>query len=145
MACDVRVATPAAEIGFLQGQLNVTTAWGGGIDLCLMLGSHQALELLTTARRVAAPEALEVGLVNFVCAREQPLADGLAEYLRPWLQRSPGVLRGFKAITTAARMSAHGHFASVEEQHFATTWAHQDHWDAMAAAAHQRQRDRQRD
>jgi len=40
MACDLRVATERAELGFLQAQLNVTTAWGGGIDLLALVATH---------------------------------------------------------------------------------------------------------
>lgn len=144
MACDLRVASRNAEIGFLQGQLNVTTAWGGGIDLCLALGTHRALELLASARRIPAVEALDLGLVNYVCPTEVDLDAGLAEFLRPWLQRSPRVLRGFKSITKATRQQLHAAIAQVEEAELATTWAHQDHWDAVAAAASKRQSGRQR-
>jgi enoyl-CoA hydratase len=142
MACDARVASAHAEIGFLQAQLNVTTAWGGGIDLCLALGGHVALEILTSARRIAAPEAADLGLFNYVCGPEQALAEGLAEYLRPWLERSPGVLRGFKAIARASRLAAHAIAAPVEEAQLSATWAHQDHWDALAAAARRRESQR---
>ena len=144
MACDLRVASPDAEIGFLQGQLNVTTAWGGGADLCLALGAHRALELLVSARRIPAPEALELGLVNYVCPPELDLEAGLDEFMRPWIQRSPRVLRGFKSITKAARLELHAALSPIEEAELATTWAHQDHWDAVAAAAARRQGGRQR-
>lgn len=145
MACDLRLATSNAEIGFLQGQLNVTTAWGGGIDLCLTLGVQRALDILLCARRIPATEALELGLVNAVCPPESTLDEGLAEFLRPWLHRSPGVLRGFKAITRTARQHLHDAVAPVEEMQLAATWAHQDHWDAVAAAARRRQAGRRRD
>lgn len=142
MACDMRVASAHAEIGFLQGQLNVTTAWGGGIDLCLAVGPHRALELLLTARRIPAHDALQMGLVNAVCPPDKSLADGLGEFLRPWLGRGPDMLRGFKAITRAARLELHRQVASIEENQLAITWAHQDHWDAVEAAAQKRRSDR---
>jgi len=139
MACDLRVASQNAEIGFLQGQLNLTTAWGGGIDLCLAIGIHRALEILASARRIPAEEGRELGLINYVCPANAELDAGLAEFLRPWLQRSPGVLRGFKSITKASRLHMHAALAAVEEREFVSTWVHQDHWDALEAA--QRKRD----
>lgn len=143
LACDLRLAARHAEIGFLQGQLNVTTAWGGGIDLTALLGASRALELLLSARRIPAPEAERLGLVDQVCAPDQPLAEGLHEFLRPWLDRSPGVLRGFKSLARDRRLRLHAAMAETEEQHFVATWVHADHWDAVAAAARARQRDRQ--
>lgn len=144
MACDMRVASANAEIGFLQGQLNVTTAWGGGIDLCLALGPQRALELLLSARRIPAVEALELGLVNAVCPADTPLDEELADYLRPWLGRGREMLRGFKSITKAARRQLHTSVAPVEEAQLAATWSHQDHWDAVEASARRRKMDRQR-
>ena len=67
MACDLRIAAEHAGIGFLQGQLNVTTAWGGGIDLIAALGHQRALELLLAARRISATEARQLGLFAAVC------------------------------------------------------------------------------
>ncbi len=57
MACDLRIATAKTELGFLQAQLNVTTAWGGGIDLLATLGSARALQILLEARRIPAAES----------------------------------------------------------------------------------------
>lgn len=142
MACDLRVAVPGAEIGFLQAQLNVTTAWGGAIDLLASVGAARTLELLLSARRIPAAEALELGLVNRVCAPEQPLADGLADYLAPWLSRSPGVLRGFKALSRARRAGLHAQLRDTEAAGFVATWVDEAHWDAVAAAARARTRER---
>ena len=103
MACDLRVAARNAEIGFLQGQLNVTTAWGGGIDLVAAVGSRLALELLAAARRLPADEAADLGLFDAVCAPDEPLADCLRKFMTPFLARPRHVLEGFKAITTGHR------------------------------------------
>jgi enoyl-CoA hydratase len=142
MACDLRVASANTEIGFLQAQLNVTTAWGGGIDLMIALGNHRALELLATARRVSAVEAQALGLINYLCGPEETIHAGLETYLQPWRQRSPSVLRGFKAMAIQCRMSLHRELAKAEETNLAKTWAHQDHWDAVEAAARKREQNR---
>lgn len=135
MACDHRIASLNAEIGFLQAQLNVTTAWGGAIDLMAVLGTDRALQLLLSARRVPAPEALELGLVARVCAPEQSLDECLHEFIAPWRKRSPAVLRGFKALARARRQTLHEQLRAFEEQSFVRTWIDEDHWDAVAKAA----------
>jgi enoyl-CoA hydratase len=131
MACDLRVAAANAEIGFLQGQLNVTTAWGGGIDLIATLGVPGAMDLLITARRVSAQEALDLGLINRLCEPGQNLNDCLNEFLHPYLQRSTQVLRGYKSLAATQKLSAHTRLAEVEQSHFITTWTHPDHWTAV--------------
>ena len=135
MACDLRVAHPRAEIGFLQGQLNVTTAWGGGIDLIAAVGPQRALELLLAARRVPAAEAQRIGLVSRVCGEDEPLSAAVADFIAPWRARSAGVMRGFKALTSARRRSLHAALTDVEEDNIIATWIHDDHWQAVAAGA----------
>lgn len=131
MACDLRVASSHAELGFLQGELNVTSAWGGGIDLVAAIGGPRALELLLAARRLSAREAHAVGLVNHVLPPDQSLEEGLGEFLSPYLRRGGPVLRGFKAIVAAHRRAVHDALYSVEQQHLLNTWTHPDHWAAV--------------
>lgn len=138
MACDLRIAVPGAEIGFLQGQLNVTTAWGGGIDLVAAVGTRRALELLASARRVKADEATKIGLFDRVCNENETLADCLADYVAPYLSRTRSVLCGFKAITTGHRQAVHERLSGEEQRHFVTTWTDEDHWEAVADAASSR-------
>ncbi len=134
LACDLRVSAPHAEIGFLQAQLNVTTAWGGGIDLALTIGDRRALRILSTAARLEASRALDLGLVDWVCAPGQALDACLDTFLAPYLARSRDVLVGFKAPAAAYRQRIHADLAPVEEESFVRTWTHADHWAAVAAA-----------
>ena len=131
LACDFRVAARNAEIGFLQSQLNVTTAWGGGIDLFAAVGNYRALELLLVAKRLSAMEAMELGLVNRLCGPEQRLDDCLQEFLAPYLRRGNQVLRGFKSLSVAHRAAFHQRLADVEQETFVTAWTHDDHWNAV--------------
>ncbi len=134
LACDLRIAAPHAEIGFLQGQLAVTTAWGGGIDLALTIGDRQALRMLSTSAKLEASRAQDIGLVDWVCAPGQPLDACVRTFLKPYLARSRAVLAGFKAQTSVQRRKAHAERAPIEEEHFVRTWVHADHWAAVAAA-----------
>jgi enoyl-CoA hydratase len=134
MACDMRIATAKTELGFLQAQLNVTTAWGGGIDLLAALGSARALQVLLEARRIPAAEALQLGLLQRVCAADESLDDCVAGFIAPFLQRPVQVLRAFKALALANRRTLHERLASQEEQGFTDTWIHADHWAAAEKA-----------
>ncbi len=140
MACDQRIAAEHAEIGFLQGQLNVTTAWGGGIDLIAAVGHQRALELLLSARRIPAAEAMKLGLFAAVCESGQTLDDCVQAFIDPWLNRSAAVMRGYKALAMRERCTTHERLSPIEQRHFVETWIHEDHWTAVDAAAHQRAR-----
>jgi enoyl-CoA hydratase len=140
MACDLRVASANAEIGFLQSQLAVTTAWGGGIDLIATIGSRRALELLISARRMPAKEAVATGLFDRMCTADESLKACLADFLQPCLTRPRQVLKGFKAMTTGHRQVAHKHLSSIEQEHFIASWTNDDHWAAIEQASNKRRK-----
>ncbi|MDH3977848.1 MAG: enoyl-CoA hydratase/isomerase family protein [Gammaproteobacteria bacterium] len=140
MACDLRVAAANAEIGFLQGQLGVTTAWGGGIDLIAAVGSQNALDLLLSARRLKAEEALAAGLFTEVCGPEESFEDCVNSFIKAHANRSRQVLLGYKALTKNHRMALHENLRATEEQRFVDAWTHEDHWTAVEQAAVRRKK-----
>lgn len=144
MACDLRVAAAQAELGFLQAQLNVTTAWGGGIDVLAQLGPARGLALLLEARRIPAGEALQLGLLQRVCGPHEALAECTDRLIAPLLQRPVQVLRAYKSLALEARLALHQRLATVEERGFTTTWIHADHWAAAGQALAPRPPDERR-
>jgi enoyl-CoA hydratase len=71
LACDLRVAAQDAVIGFPEATIGLIPAAGGTQRLTEIVGRPRALELLYTGRRVTAPEAHSLGLVNRVVPREE--------------------------------------------------------------------------
>jgi len=65
-ACDMRLMTKSAKIGFVNILMGVSTGWSGGTRLTHLLGYTNALDLLASGRVVSAEEALQLGLVNHV-------------------------------------------------------------------------------
>lgn len=134
MACDLRLAAPGGDIGFLQAQLNVTPAWGGGIDLLAAVGHARALEILVAARRIPPAEALGLGLVQQAWGEGQSLEDAVEAVLAPLTRRPAHVLRALKAVNLASRLALHDQLATVEEDRFVAAWIHPDHWTAAERA-----------
>ena len=64
MRCDVRVAEPTATLCFSEVKLGLMPDWGGGVALARQVGTARAAELILTARKIDAAEALALGLVN---------------------------------------------------------------------------------
>ncbi len=126
-ACDFRIAAPHARIGFIQGRLAISTAWGGGIDLVSIIGRSKALRLLSTAQIIDAQMALELGFVDAV-ASDAGLDAAVEHFLEPMRELAAMSQRAFKAVVRASvdRTAAE----SVEVAHFAACWAHDDHWSA---------------
>src|SRR4028119_673330 len=66
LACDLRRAAPSTVFAHPGARLGIITGWGGTQRLPRLIGQTRALEIFTTARRVSAHEAFEIGLVNRV-------------------------------------------------------------------------------
>jgi enoyl-CoA hydratase len=64
LACRVRVASTRAVFAHPGARLGIITGWGGTQRLPRLVGTARALEMFTTARRLSANEALEIGLVS---------------------------------------------------------------------------------
>jgi enoyl-CoA hydratase len=131
VACDFRVAAPHARIGFVQGRLNITTAWGGGVDLLEIAGRAAGLRLLARSEVLEARAALSLRLYDAIAAEGQDLDGALEEFLAPIRQQTPRVLRAFKALATAARRGLpRQEMEELETASLAETWVHPDHWAA---------------
>ena len=95
VACDFIIAPPTSRIGFIQGKLNITTAWGGGIRLLNRLPAPVALRLMTRSELLDAHAAQRIGLIDRVADEGQTLEQCLTHFLKPKLAQAPQVLRGF--------------------------------------------------
>jgi enoyl-CoA hydratase/carnithine racemase len=131
LACDMRVMREGAGIGYVQGRLAITTGWGGGTDLAMVVGPARALRMTARCEVVPAATALAWGLVDAVAP-----ADGLdaavQDFIAPILKQSGTVLRGFKAQALAARRGlSFEERRAVEQREFVKTWMHEDHWSAV--------------
>jgi enoyl-CoA hydratase len=133
LACDVRIAAPHTRIGFLQGSLNISTAWGGGTDLFQLLASNRALELLCTAEALDATSARLEGLLDDVATNDH-FAEYVAAYVTRYSRRKPQVMRAFKSLAIQRRYGAdHKDKTAAESAFFSRTWVHKDHWGAPGA------------
>jgi len=81
LACDLRVAAPAAEMGLTETRLGIIPGGGGTQRLSRLIGVGRAKDLILTARSINAAEAFSVGLVNRLAPEGHLLevAFGLAE------------------------------------------------------------------
>jgi enoyl-CoA hydratase len=132
-ACDVRIAAAHARIGFVQGTLNISTAWGGGSDLVAILGPARALELLCSARVLSALEAQAMGVVQAVAAEGEPFAGFVERYLAPWRKQRPQVMRAFKWQAAAGKLGLpRAQIVPRDRDLFAQAWCHAEHWEAAA-------------
>jgi enoyl-CoA hydratase/carnithine racemase len=78
LACDLRVAADAALLGLPEVSLGIIPGAGGTQRLARLVGVARAKDLVLTARRVGAAEALAMGLVSRVAPAARLLDEALA-------------------------------------------------------------------
>ena len=66
LACDLRVAADGAQVGLPEVSLGIIPGAGGTQRLARLVGVARAKDLVLTARRIGAAEALAMGLVSRV-------------------------------------------------------------------------------
>lgn len=95
LACDYRIASDQASIGQVFGKLGLVPDWGGTYFLPRLVGSAKALELVWSARMVAAPEALALGLFDRVVPPAALLTEARA-LAASWAAQPAGAVRRAK-------------------------------------------------
>jgi enoyl-CoA hydratase/carnithine racemase len=79
-------------ISFSEVRLGLMPDYGGGVALTRLIGRSRAADLILTARRVAADEALALGVVNRVSAAGESVAEA-AELARAIAANGPRAVR----------------------------------------------------
>jgi enoyl-CoA hydratase len=75
--CDMRVMDPGAVISFSEVKLGLMPDHGGAVGLTRLVGPGRAADLILTARKVPAEEALKLGMVNRISAPGKALEEAL--------------------------------------------------------------------
>jgi enoyl-CoA hydratase/carnithine racemase len=95
IACDLRVASSEASIGYPEVKVGVFPGAGGTVRLPGIVGAGVARDLLYTGRRIGADEALRLGLINRMTASGKAL-DGALALAREIAQNAPLAIRAVK-------------------------------------------------
>jgi enoyl-CoA hydratase/carnithine racemase len=95
MLADFVVASDDAVFGLTEVSLGIIPGGGGTQNLPRMIGRNLAKELIFTARRISAAEALALGLVNHVVPRAELLSKATA-IAQEILKNSPFAVRQAK-------------------------------------------------
>jgi len=98
--CDLSIATHDSKFGQVGPKVGSVPIWGACQLLARYVGERKAREILFTCRLYSAQEALEMGLINQVCAPEEldSLVSSLCEDI---LQKSPQSIRIAKLALNA--------------------------------------------
>lgn len=138
LACDIRVASERAVCAFPEAGLGILPGYGGIQRLSRLIGIARAKELLFTANRIRAREALNIGLVNAVVPHEslmvtcRKMAEQIAE-------NAPAAVRSIKRIANASEGITEKEAVGMETGYFAQCFETEDQKNAMRAFVEKRQ------
>lgn len=119
--CDLVVMEEQAGLRFVEVRMGVSPAWGGATRLVERAGASRATELLLTTRRVAAHEAVAMGLATQLAATGDalPAALRLAEQIAS-AERTAVVAA--KRAVLEVRLARRGDAVAREATVFAESW-----------------------
>ena len=75
LSCDIRFASPNAQLGQPEVTLGICPGWGGTQRLLRIIGPARAKDLIFSGRRISAEEALSMGLVNRIFSSDNLLSE----------------------------------------------------------------------
>ena len=132
IACDFRIASEAAELGFRQIKMGIMSGWGGGPRLIHLIGRSRALRLMLTGDLVKAQEALAMGLVDEVVPAGEVVPRAM-ELARAIAANAPLAVRAYKRLAQATARVPLDAAIEYETELFGPVWISQDHDECVRA------------
>ncbi len=133
LCCDLRVIAAEAEMGLTEVKLGIIPGAGGTQRLPRLVGKGTAKDLILTGRRVAAAEAVSLGLASKVGTLDDALS-----LARTICENAPIAVSAAKhAIDEGAHLEL-DEALSVEQQQYAKTLGTEDRLEGLQAFAEKR-------
>ena len=140
MCCDIRLCSDTAVFGQPEVGLGITPGFGGTQRMARLIGMGRAKELLYTARKVKAPEALAIGLVQGVYPVEQLMEEAMKMAQRIAANAPIAVRATKKAVNDGLQVDMDKAIV-VEEKLFGSCFQTEDQQNAMGAFVEKRKPD----
>ncbi|HEY8206372.1 MAG TPA: enoyl-CoA hydratase-related protein [Myxococcaceae bacterium] len=137
LACDLRLVSPAADLGLTEVKLGIIPGGGGTQRLARLVGPGRARDLILTGRRVPAAEALALGLVNRV-TEEGKLLDDAAELAAQIAANAPVAVAAAKHAISEGLSLPLDDALRLELSHYEKVLGTEDRLEGLRAFAEKR-------
>jgi enoyl-CoA hydratase len=137
MKTDIRIAAEGSQFGIPAAKLGLGYAYGGVEELFALVGPSWTAEILFSARRLSADEALRIGLVN----RVVPVAEleaQVRELAATIAGNAPLTLRACKAALREAQREPAKRELEAVERMVEACFRSEDYLEGQAAFADKR-------
>ncbi|WP_019412814.1 enoyl-CoA hydratase-related protein [Paenisporosarcina sp. TG20] len=137
LACDFRIAADDVILGLTETSLGIIPGAGGTQRLPRLIGEAKALELILTARRLKADEALAYGVLTQVVSRDR-LLESTEKFANLMLANGPIALQQAK-FAVKQGMNADLHTGlNIERKAYEITIPTEDRVEALIAFGEKR-------
>jgi enoyl-CoA hydratase/3-hydroxyacyl-CoA dehydrogenase len=137
LACDIRLASTEARMGFPEVGLGIFPGFGGTQRTTRTIGKGRACELIFTGDQIGAEEAARIGLVNRVVSPQQLMAEARRLAERIARQGPIAVAKAKMAINQALQTTLDDGLAA-EIEGVTTTFGTEDQKEGMTAFVERR-------
>lgn len=137
LACDLRIAGPAAELGLTEVRLGIIPGGGGTQRLPRLIGAGRAKDLILTGRRINAAEAFAIGLVQRL-APEGRLMEVSLSVAEQIAANAPLAVASAKHAIDAGAALGLDEALDLELKHYETVLASEDRKEGLRAFGEKR-------
>jgi len=137
IACDLRIAADAAQMGLPEVSLGIIPGGGGTQRLARLVGVARAKDLVLTARRISAAEALALGLVARIAPPQRLREEALA-YAGEVARNAPISLRQAKRAIDGGFHLPMDEALALENRMYQDCLGTKDRLEALRAFAEKR-------
>ncbi len=139
LACDLRIASKTAKMGFPEIKLGIMPGAGGTVRAPRMIGEGRAKEMIFLGETVSADRASEIGLVNKVVEPEHLMKSAI-EWAEKLCRKSPVALRAAKkTIRAGLDENKIDQAVEIEQKNWAELFGTEDQKEGMRAFIEKRE------
>lgn len=126
--------TRESEIRFVHKEMGIIPSWGGATRLVKIIGSRQALKVLSGALKLDSQKALNLGMVEEVLqsSDENECLEEAQEWLKQFIQGPPEVIRALKKCVSAGKELCLEEALQTERDLLGTLWGGPANLEAIA-------------
>jgi len=137
MKADLRIAAEGSQFGVPAAKLGLGYAYGGVEELLAVVGPSWTAEILYSARRISAEEALHIGLVNRVVAPAE-LEAQVRELAATIAANAPLTVKACKVALREARRDPIDRDVALVDRLVEDCFRSEDYLEGQAAFAEKR-------
>ncbi|XP_055289896.1 ethylmalonyl-CoA decarboxylase isoform X3 [Moschus berezovskii] len=133
-ACDFRLMTSESEIRFVHKEMGIIPSWGGATRLVEIIGSRQALKVLSGALKLDSKKALHIGMVEDILqsSDETECLKEAQEWLQQFTTGPPEVIRALKKSVASCKELCLEEALQSERDLLGTVWGGPANLEAVA-------------